>query len=387
MMQNRSGSNVVQFARSKGAEAPVQGDLFGGPPARDLRERKAVATVQAIRPTSPPITLQADSQDSPDMWRNEPDSAFAIWKRSQLVNKRQIAPHSMEQYGTMFGAYVRWLLENQVAMLDATSADVERFLSSRQGRPAKDGTTELAAVSTRRRYMQLIHSVYEHLRQLGLRKSNPVDVILGLQSNKNFVKPPPRILDEKVVAAYEAYCLESDVSTWHRLRDRAMRLLFLGSGITVAEMQRLTPRSVRFEPDGSLALEIVAHGFTDAHVAPVAQFASPALLEWMQALQANWPGIEPLFPARKFGFSTDYPDGTPIPATECFLVIQEALRGAGYTDSNQGPQTLRNTFIARQIRAGISRERIRTWCGLATDDTIDRIHKLVPLREGDPAPV
>lgn len=63
------------------------------------------------------------------------------------------------------------------------------------------------------------------------------------------------------------------------------------------------------------------------------------------------------------------------------------MRGCGFEGRLAGPSTLRNTFMARQIRQGIPLDRIRDWVGLRTTEQLRAPQRQVPRRADGLVPV
>lgn len=314
------------------------------------------------------------------LWKETPEIAFRVWKQLGRPNAKEFAPHSVEQYETMFRAFLRWLNEKGVLLSSARPEHLDLFLISKNGRDGKP-----AAATTRRRYLHLLHGVYGRLCDLQLRKDNPVTPLIDLTKNQDFEKPAPTLLSFELADRYIKWTLEQPEETWNQLRDKALRLIFLCSGITVAEAQDISPANCLTDR-GDTKLEIRAHGFVVARQAPVSEKCTPSLLRWKAKLHEIDPGNQHLFPARICTIGHDLPDQTAVASAEAFLIVQEAMNAIGYDRARQGPQTLRNTFIAQQLWEGRPVEKIMSWCGLQTADSVTKIGKLVPVRRDGVAP-
>jgi site-specific recombinase XerD len=319
--------------------------------------------------------------DMPRRWQEQPELAFRAWKQSHRAHRKEFASHSVEQYEAMFGAYLRWLGERGGDLSTATPAHVDEFIACKGGRNGKP-----AAATTRRRYLQLLHHVYEYLRLIEMRSDNPAAPLIDLSRHQAFEKPAPTLLPFSLADRYVQWSSEQpSTDHWIEARNKALRLVFIGSGITVKEAQMLSIDSVQI--DGHVvALEVPAHGFVQPRLVPVANYAVGPLQAWIAELRRIALDCPRLFPARHFGFGCDAPEHQPLSTVECFLVIQQAMQAIGYDRRRQGPQTLRNTFIARQIWEGRQVDRIMQWAGLNSPDTVQRIAKLVPVRADGEAP-
>lgn len=316
-----------------------------------------------------------------DLWLRSPALAFLDWKHGQRVNRKEFAPHSVEQYESMFKAYLRWLESKGIEFHLAKPEHLDLFLMSKNGREGKP-----AAPTTRRRYLHLLNNVYEHVRLLELRKDNPAEPLIDLTKHQDFEKPLSTVLAFDMAERYIQWTLDQPDGTWCQLRDKALRLIFLCSGVTVGELQRLKPEQC-ITDSGFTGLEIGAHGFVRPRLAPVSAAGAPLLLRWKDELGKIAPASQHLFPARFYANGHDRPDATAVASDETYRIVQEGMIAIGFESTHQGPQTLRNTFIARQIREGKPVDRIMAWCGLNTSESVNKIAKLVPVRNDGVHPV
>ena len=326
----------------------------------------------------------SERDDPKDLWLRSPCLAYAQWVTSRRVLKREFNKHSIRQYQCMFNGFLRWLGETRGrVLLEARTQDIDAFLGTKGGRNGSP-----ASATTRRRYLHLVEGVYAHLVDIGLLEANPAGDLLEASRHQDFQRPAPIILSEALMERFVRWCVAQPKENWFDLRDNAMRLLFLASGITVCELQALHPKDLKqlSAPATMLTLDIEAHGFVPDRVAPVAAFARPALLAWAKRLEAITPDSEFLFPAREYGFTIDRPDNVAISSPECYTIVQTALNSIGYERQRQGPQTLRNSFIAHQVWKGREFHRITQWVGLRTNETVSKIARLVPVRRDGVVP-
>ncbi len=391
----------------------AQGSLFEDePPAAAL----PADTVVDQDVEAPLAHLEGDREK----WLSNPVGAFAAWKASETVHNREYLKHSLDQYTSMFGRYMTWLTERGLRLQDAKSEHLDLFLCEKQSRSAKGASAEAetAAPSTKRRYLQLLNKVYTHLRVIELTKSNPAAPLLDLTKHQAFIKPPPRALNVAQQEAYVEACLAlhrqvesadqrassgttdpghltgSELAPrWVVARDLALRLVFLATGITVHEMQQLTPEDVIIQADpltpgqNIILLNVAAHHGVKARLAPVAPFATDALLAWRDHLRRVCLNPKKLFPGRRVGINFDeLLDHKAISASEAYLCVQPVLEQVA-PGPRQGPQTLRNSFMLRQIYEGAPFDRIMAWTGLERPESLHRIKMMVPVRLDGVRPV
>jgi site-specific recombinase XerD len=350
-------------------------------PAPDVDRRGESAT--ALDLASPDALVAS--------WLNTPQRAFRAWRESMRTHGSEFAAHSLEQYESMFSRFLDWLGDRALHLESVDAARIEAFLEGLRGGRLGD---KPAAPSTRRRYLLLLHHTFAHLQFLGVRADLPTAGMTELAPNQAFLRPAPTFLSPKVTRAYIAWCQAQDSTTWADERDRAIRLLFLAAGLTTAELQRLCVGDALIDDDEQFAqLRIAAHGFVPERAAPVADYAAQPLSRWLQARHAQlqslapserlqavlFPGIAPMGPVP----GEPRPSRDAICANEAYLLVKTGLVAIGQTGSRLGPQTLRNTFIARQIDQGHPTERIMDWCGLLTAESVRAVQRMVPKRTAD----
>lgn len=308
------------------------------------------------------------------LWERAPDLAFARWAGERRPSNMELAAHSVEQYQAMWHAYSRWLTDHGVLATQASAEHIDRFLRSKQGRNGAP-----AAKTTRRRYLQMLNKVYEHLCLIELREDNPAEPLVSLQRHQGFVKPAPTVLPLSLADRFIEWTLAQSTQHWCDARNQALRLAFACAGLTTAQAQSLHPHDLYLEGE-TLVINVPESAQTPAHATPVSPAARDAMLGWATRLRRIAPAISHLFPARESCFGRDGPLDQAVSAVECFDVTRSALLAIGYDRPRQGPQTLRNTFIARQLHHQVPVDRIMLWAGLRTSDTIERISKVTPLR-------
>lgn len=320
----------------------------------------------------------------PSAWLAEPRTAFIRWKQSQRVRGKEFAAHSIEQYASMFGRFLAWLAERQGrSFLQARAGDVDAFLDALNTQRAGKPRAQAASSSTRRRYLLLLHSIYEHVRLLELRSDNPCESMIQLTRNQAYERPAPTIMWPAAAQRFIYWCTERPRIGWADWRDRALRLVFLGSGIGVAEARALELGDIVMDEAGRLpeALRVRPHGFVRERLAPLCEFARQPLADWLQVRSQLGLRGPVVFISRTHNFAGEMPGEDAISQVEVYTTVQAAMLEAGHTQSRQGPQTLRNTFIARMIQDGHDPLVIARWTGLHTTESVSAIGRLVPRRQ------
>jgi hypothetical protein len=139
------------------------------------------------------------AQDERQLWQSDPVGAFRAWRRSmKAANGYAYGERSVRQHCAMFASFVTFCEAQCVGVLQVGPAQVDAFFQALSGRAIKHGQDSVhyqegeapsAAVSTRRRYAQLLMQSFEHLARMRVRNGNPIAPLM-----KTLDKPEaPRI--------------------------------------------------------------------------------------------------------------------------------------------------------------------------------------------------
>ncbi len=357
------------------------------------------------------------------LWQTNPVEAFRRWIVDERDNPltRRLTDRSLRQYCSMLSMHATWVLEERRKEAHlATPPDIAAFL----GNLKDQAEANAATATTRRRYVRLLDVFYERMRLAGARTENPMTPLLPLAENLAPERTPPEFLAEHQVAQFVAWCAAewaqegAASAAWRYHRDLALRVILLATGISVSELRRLTLADIaaaapsswagpstadpwrncgtdavaqvhcRTAPATSdqLLLRIAASSKTEERSLSIPPWAAGVLLNWIeQALAwrgrlATEPGPAPLFPSREVRQHVDRPAfGRAIAPDDIFRVVQRAFKGAGLATSQQGPQTLRNTFLARHLAVGAAEADLLLWAGLRTPASLERLRPHVPV--------
>jgi integrase/recombinase XerD len=315
-------------------------------------------------------------------WIAEPVDAFAAWRRTmKAANGYAYDVRSIRQHVAMWSRLVAFCDERNVSIINVSSEQLQAFFEQLRGRRVKagqasvlhrEGETSDASSSTRRRYAQLLLQAFDHLVKARIRRSNPMAPLMALLSKPEapgFVS----YLSKAEEAAFLAHVQAIDESDWHRQRDKAFLLLFSASGVTEGELVELRHQDVLLD-DYDPALQVSQRGLKHAHTTTITEFALPVLRRWLVTLgRATFDS--PLFPNAPGSLQA-------MTAREVYLITRAALEASGFTGKQRGPQTLRNTFIRRQLWFRRDAATINAWTGLASDRTIHKIRRTLPNLAG-----
>lgn len=354
---------------------------------------------------------EADLAELRSLWLLHPGDATRQWLKKRPG--RALREHSLEQYAAMLAAAPTWWSKVRNAapgqaprplatLLSADAVDINDFLASR-GRP-DDATKEVkASLNTQRRYLVLLDALFDHLIELGLRRDNPAKGLLKHPDLANPARGAPVYLPAWRVEQYISVVRAAPVQTWQQHRDRALRLIFLATGITLDEARTLRAADVYLgRPDAPAGdrsdaprLNIAAHGSVAAHSVPMPGWFLEDMRAWMKERDSLVIGTQEAADqlersrarsqARPAFFSAQQEDGELrlLSDVDIYEIVTIPLREVGHNSSRMGPHTLRNTFAVRQMDHGVKDETIRRWMGLRTNFTLDSLRKQVPLAAGE----
>jgi integrase/recombinase XerD len=320
------------------------------------------------------------AQDDRQLWLSEPVAAFRAWRRSmKAANGYAYGERSIRQHSAMFATFVAFCEARRVSVLQIDSEQVEAFFQTLSGRPIKHGQDSVryqegelppAAVSTRRRYAQLLMQSFEHLARTRVRPGNPIAPLM-----KTLDKPEApgfvSYLSKAQEDAYLAYVQAMSEAHWCAHRDKTLLLLLSASGVSELVHLRVGDLMLTdYEP----ALQVSQRGLKHAHAAPIASFALITLQAWLKRIEGAAPDA-PLF-------ADGRGNAQPMVARDIYLITRGALEASGFGGKQRGPQTLRNTFIRRQLWNGKEPAAVMAWTGLASDRTIKKLLRTLPNRQG-----
>lgn len=290
--------------------------------------------------------------DGNDAWLRSPHNAFENWQRSTPHRDGFLyAEHSVRQHCAMWHGFLDFLARHGLDLRAVQSDALARFLD---GLTAKDGRS--AQDSTRRRYLKLLAGTFDHLQAIGLRRGGNPCLVLFKYYRPAPVKSPGALAaqeDEKFVALV----LAMPPVSWREVRDQAMLVLIIGSGLYTAEIIALQLHHLILDTDPPYLI-IDAHGKVPERRAPIIAFARAPLQKWLE-VRATLPlGQEKtVFISGK--------GGRMLPAT-LYRKVQAVLKNAESElrpRGGFGPQVLRNSFLMRQLAKNKPLDVVQQWAG------------------------
>lgn len=272
--------------------------------------------------SSPSLTSDFWPASSLQGWASDPLSSFTTWLAERRINGgRHFRESTIETYQAMFSSWLEQLQRKSMSLLEATPTDALEFFDERN----------LEAVS-RRRYLQLLNKVYEHLNILGWGGHNPLRLELASERILDVPLPEGLGADDKTKLVRH---LESQ-SGWKASRDRAMVALLMGAGLRSNEAIHLTLADLSGMP--SWTVQIIPRGVHRAHqslVLPEGPWRG-WLSSWLEdRASMSMPG-NLMCPAT--------PKGLPYSTSGLFRRLDGLTTAAGLANTQGGANVLRNTF-------------------------------------------
>lgn len=310
--------------------------------------------------------LECPRIDAGDPWGTNPQLAFENWQRSMSHSEGFLyAERSVRQHCAMWHRFIDYLDRHALKVQSIQADKIASFLDGLLG---KDG--KAAEDSTKRRYLKLLGASFDHLKRIGFRAgANPCVALF------RYYKPVPTRSpgalasheDEKFVEIV----LAEEPKFWRDVRDQAMLVLIIGSGLYTSEVVALQMGQIVLDADPPY-INIEAHGKVPERKAPIVPFAREPLKKWL-AIRATLPlsGEEIVFVSGK--------GGKMLPATlyrkvQAILKSREsALRPRG----GFGPQVLRNSFLMRQLAKDKPIDVVQQWAGHVETKSTLRFRSLV----------
>jgi site-specific recombinase XerD len=296
--------------------------------------------------------LNTPKVDTSDIWLRHPRSAFEYWQRNAPHSEGYLyAERSVKQHCAMWHRFVEYMAINDADVHSIESDKLARFLD---GLIAKDGG--VAEDSTKRRYLKLLGATFDYLEQAGVRQTgNPCTMLF------KYYRPAP-VRSPAALASQEDdqfvdIVLAQEPRFWRDVRDQAMILLIIGSGLYTSEVVALTVDQLVLDADPPY-IDVPAHGKVPERKAPIVPFARAPLQKWLTARLTLPIGSDPtVFVSGK--------GGRMLPAT-LYRKVQAILKSKDTELRPQGgfgPQVLRNSFLMRQLAKNKPVEVVQEWAG------------------------
>jgi len=343
-------------------------------------------------------------------WIFKPAFAFEKWVTHVATpdGDRPYSEVSGREYKAMFGAFWRHLLgtAEKHNVLTIGEAGIAEFLDRLEGRepaghrrmrkkanaepaePVKILAPERnlrAKVTTKVRHVRLLDKLMQDLVLAKYRLNNPMRQAARVVKGRD-VETEVVFMNEGDDKQLQQYLLESyNLSSWERRRQQAMLLFMVGSGVNVAQATSAMLDDFVFN-DVVPAFDVVKERDADGervpvYRVPISKFCVPVVRAWIEERRAF---LDSAACGHSRGCSLAFPreeQGEALSSAIVYIHTQECLEHIGFTGKEMGPRVLRNTFIRRQLLAGLPDEAIMAMCGLKTDKTLQKIRARTPARQ------
>jgi site-specific recombinase XerD len=282
-----------------------------------------------------------------------PAEEYVSW----LVVERGRAPATVAAYRRDLSGFVSFLAEREVDLLDATTADVESYLSTIQN--------EARAPATVARVASTLRGLYGFLCEEGL---CAVDPTAGLAARRAGTRLP-EVLSEAQIAALLASPSTDEPAD---VRDRAILELLYGTGVRVSELCGLDLGDVDFDEE---LVRVTGKG-AKQRLVPLGRGAAGALQRWLldgartALLSSAGPAGE-----RRAVFCNHR--GRRLTRQGVDLVVRRHARRVGLPATTSA-HTLRHSCATHMLARGADVRVIQELLGHASVGTTQRYTKVAP---------
>lgn len=312
-------------------------------------DRNPHTTAGAGSPTLFPVSGKLSE------WENHPICCFDGW-----LALNGMSLDSGKVYRFMWGKFSRWMRDHDLGFVRIRSSHIEQFLDDA-------GLTK----QHRYRYVRLIERIYQHLALENPALGNP-----GSQAARKRIgegtNAPTAYLEEdqrEILIRWLGRDLSGETyvrkdEPWKEKRDLAIAAAMLGGGVKVGEARGLSVSCISKEEDYIWLDIVVENG--PGHTTRLLPFARDILKQWIEhRARMRFPGNW-LFVAGA--------DGRQMDAATLYRRVQRVMERAGIDlDSREGPQTLRNSFVAMLFEAGVADTEVGNYLGLREATSVNRL--------------
>lgn len=298
-------------------------------------------------------------------WLVDSTSAFERWQRVTAHSEGYLySERSVRQHCAMWHRFSDYLADNGLDLSQSSPLRVARFLDSLR---AKNGTD--AEDSTRRRYLKLLETTFAHLIHIGVLKTQNPCTPLFKYYRPAAEKIPAALASDQDQHFVELILAQRPVS-WRDIRDQAMIVLIIGSGLYASEITSLQLPQLMLNAQPPY-IHIPAHGKVPERKAPIAPFAREALQRWVQ-IRAELP-----LPSNEKTVFVSGKGGRMLPATLYRKVQRTLAQTSLQAHGGRGPQVLRNSFLMRQLARKKPVTVVQQWAGHVETKSTLRFRSLV----------
>src|SRR6201991_4672653 len=238
-------------------------------------------------------------------WLEAPADAYRLWQETEAIgsDRRPFSARSRIQHAAMFDRFQRHLTTKKKSLATFGTGHVESFFAEVETRCAPGTTTRL-------RYGKMLDRLCRHLVEEGVREENPVSVMSAFEHWPED-EPVPLFLDIDADVRLQEWAQPVESDDARAQRNRAIVALFLGSGVSAAELRQppcehLTVNGVR------PYIEIPKRGPRESRRVPLPAFAIATLSSWMASLPPHSPDMLVFSAPGRAGMVNDVLLGTAV---------------------------------------------------------------------------
>lgn len=328
----------------------------------------AQLTDKQIHPTYP-----TDLFDSPSAWVSTPEKAFDAW-----LSSHNPAPSTFKVRMSMWNKFTRHLNQQSVSIVQCEAKHLNNFIAA--ARLEKEQGW---------RYVKLVERVYDHLIMIGVATQNPGRIAAknDFQIKKNdpmrFLSPEERKVLEDYLSGELNFAEMLDPNRlkvtmkpgdfedyWLALRDIVVTAVIVGAGVKIHELGRLSVNCTSVEK----WLPVPGTKIHPKREALMLPQAARAIKAWSRFRATETDLGDPLFPALISRRRHDQRVVSSVMhASTMFRRVNRLLEGLGIKQARSCGQTLRNTYAAELIEAGMNDEQIIKAMGYYGDFSIQRL--------------
>lgn len=276
--------------------------------------------------------------------------AFRGWLAQQRVSGvRSLRGTSSETYTAMFSAWFAHLEALQVTVVQAGAPEARSFFEQKAMEPV-----------SRRRYLQLLDRVYQHMRDCGRRGDSPMQQ--ELLKERVLEREAPAALTPEQLASLNAHL--QTLPGWKGSRDRALAALLLGAGLRANE--------VTWQKVSDLTDDFFVHIHPKSVHRPHTSLVLPdgPYRGWLTTWLAERRDLG--IPGELIAPSTL--NGKAFEASGQFRRTKAWLEAANIAAEQQGPNLLRGTFARSALSCGrYTLEQVQEFLGHEDSRSTERL--------------
>lgn len=322
-------------------------------------------------------------------WLTDPLQSLVTWESAKARRKgKEMPKNTLVQYQSMLRKALTWMREARPALtLKTVSAeDLDRYLATIMSKPKGEGAQSVSRAddATVDRHLKRLQVVFSAFCEAGGRQDNPATQLISRRPYKKdlYSRSEPKILTRDQWDDYISWTRGQPLDHWVDVRDLALLITFMATGVTVYEIRTIRLQDVDV---ANGTINIPGHGNVAARKVPISAWGLEDISRWYAARISLKPTgqTNAFFLGRPRGRPSDKVSGAPMSESSIYELVAAPFAqfqtNGDVFDERTGPQTLRNSYIARQLHLGIDPIKLRDNLGLHTLFSLDQIRKILEL--------